>query len=776
MLSVVCKPMVRFINCFSYSLKFGMLSLLFLAVLATPIWVLNGYVEGSNDFARKEIAGLLYINPVKEFLFSVNQYNLTQARPGSPAWSVVEKNWASVQAIEKDKGTLLSTRQSFEDLKAAYAEFVKIENANNNSDDERYTVFDNLLSKSIALISTVGTNSNLVLDPDTDGYYVMDTVVYRLPVLVQYINQLHHHGLALNHQNHVSLEDVEKTIELKTHLADTLALTKGNLDTTLGSTRDKMVGFELKPVFGQYFPTLSQYIDYTRGALRSINGEGGGAAAFQASSSKITNLSLAASQYASAFYDKGSKVMINLLRQRIHRTNEPWNFMVMVSSLVLLFIFYFMASFRLAVVQTVKDLENTSRCLANGDLTQRVKVETRDELSFVGHAFNQMAEAFSRLIGEVKDNAFQVTSASESLSATSTQMKQEAMTMTQLSETASQLSETVDDSVKTVAAAVEQSSANISEVSKASSHVEHNIKIVRTSAEDVSGRMQSIASAAEDMSTSVTTVASAMEEMSASLNEVSQSAAEAAKVANVAEGTAKATSETVNALGNSAREIENVLGVIKEIASQTNLLALNATIEAASAGDAGKGFAVVANEVKELAKRSAEATEDIRSRIDNMQSNTHAAVSAIEQILLIISEINHINSTIASAVEEQTATVNEITRSVAGAARSAGEVTKNVQEVAETTATVALKINEANQGVSLIATNIAELAQGTNEISKGAGTAATGTAQMAEKVEQVTHTSVSTEKGAINVQATAQDLSELAGRLREVVERFKVAV
>jgi methyl-accepting chemotaxis protein len=775
MLSLICKPMVKILNCFSYNVKFGVLSLLFLAVLINPVHVLNDYVEGSNNFARKEIAGLQYISPVKALLFSVNHYSLTHGTPSSSAWADIERNWAALERVERDKGRLLASKGAFSDLKTAYSNFVSAE-ASPKTDEQRYAALDNLMSKAIALIGTVGTNSNLVLDPDADAYHVMDTIVYRLPVLVQYINQLHHHSLALNRQSHVSLEDVEKAIELKTHSADTLALTQRNLDATLGSTRDKMVGFELKPVFGQYFPTLSQFIDYSRSALRSIGGEGGSATVFRASSSKMTHLSLAASQYASAFYDKGSQVMLRLLQQRIHRTNEPWNFMVIVSSLVSLFIFYCMTSFRLSVVQTVKELENVSRNLANGDLTQRVKVETRDELSYVGHAFNQMAEAFSTLIGEVKDNAFQVTSASESLSATSTQMKQEAMSMTQLSETASHLSETVDDSVKTVAAAVEQSSANISEVSKASSNVEHNIQIVKNSAEDVSTRMQSIADAAEDMSTSVTTVASAMQEMSASLNEVSQSAADAAKVANVAEGTAKATSETVNALGNSAREIENVLGVIKEIASQTNLLALNATIEAASAGEAGKGFAVVANEVKELAKRSAEATEDIRSRIENMQSNTHAAVSAIEQILLIISEINHINSTIASAVEEQTATVSEITRSVAGAAKSAGEVTKNVQEVAETTATVALKINEANQGVSLIATNIAELAQGTNEIAKGAGSAATGTAQMAEKVEQVTHTSVSTEKGASNVQATAQDLSELAGRLRVVVDRFKVAV
>ena len=145
---------------------------------------------------------------------------------------------------------------------------------------------------------------------------------------------------------------------------------------------------------------------------------------------------------------------------------------------------------------------------------------------------------------------------------------------------------------------------------------------------------------------------------------------------------AHSTNETVKKLGESSQEIGNVIKVITSIAQQTNLLALNATIEAARAGEAGKGFAVVANEVKELAKQTAKATEDIGQKIDAIQGDTKGAVKAIEEIGTIINQINDISNSIASAVEEQTVTTNEIGRSVTEAAKGVDDIAKNIGGVA----------------------------------------------------------------------------------------------
>ena len=171
--------------------------------------------------------------------------------------------------------------------------------------------------------------------------------------------------------------------------------------------------------------------------------------------------------------------------------------------------------------------------------------------------------------------------------------------------------------------------------------------------------------------------------MTASIQEIARNSHEAASIATAAVEVADTANTTVARLGDSSAEIGNVIKLITSIAEQTNLLALNATIEAARAGEAGKGFAVVATEVKELAKETAKATEDISSRIDAIQSDVRAAVDAIAEIGTIIRQVNELQVTIAGAVEEQSATTSEIGHNVQAAANGSGEIAKSVSGVAE---------------------------------------------------------------------------------------------
>ena len=205
---------------------------------------------------------------------------------------------------------------------------------------------------------------------------------------------------------------------------------------------------------------------------------------------------------------------------------------------------------------------------------------------------------------------------------------------------------------------------------------------VARSSDEASGQASLVSRTSEQVSANVTIVAASSEEMLASIREISKSATESSRIARSAVSMADETNRTISKLGISSVEIGKVIKVITSIAQQTNLLALNATIEAARAGEAGKGFAVVANEVKELAKETARATEEISLKIEAIQNDTKAAVKAIGEVSSIINEVNDISSTIASAVEEQTATTNEIGRNVSDAAVGTTEIARNIGKVA----------------------------------------------------------------------------------------------
>ena len=229
------------------------------------------------------------------------------------------------------------------------------------------------------------------------------------------------------------------------------------------------------------------------------------------------------------------------------------------------------------------------------------------------------------------------------------------------------------------------------------------------SAQQTAAQANAVSAGSEQVSRNVQTVATGAEEMSASIKEIAKNTADASHVAVAAVRTAEQTNSTIEKLGQSSAEIGEVIKVITSIAQQTNLLALNATIEAARAGEAGKGFAVVANEVKELAKETAKATDDIGRKIEAIQTDTKAAVAAIHEIGGVITKVNDISNTIASAVEEQSATTNEIGRNLGEAAKGSQDIVQNISGVAEAAATTTAGASETQKAAQSLEQMSAQL-------------------------------------------------------------------
>jgi methyl-accepting chemotaxis protein len=417
--------------------------------------------------------------------------------------------------------------------------------------------------------------------------------------------------------------------------------------------------------------------------------------------------------------------------------SEATTLLLLAVGAVILVVFLLSRAVASSILGTVQRTAQVLDSVARGDFRERLPQDATDELGQMARSVNQMVESIRAVLAEevvdwqvVAEN--QKKALREKEAAILLQQKAQQLLKTvsaaaagdltqdvsvrgsdaigQVGEGLQHLLEAFRNSIQSFASASNHLSASSGQMSLLSADMS-------AIAEETAAQSTTVGAAAEEVSKNLQTVATGAEEMSASINVIAGNAVEAAKVASDAVEIAGATNETILKLGNSSAEIGQVIKLITSIAQQTNLLALNATIEAARAGESGKGFAVVANEVKELAKATTEAADDISRKIEAIQKDAKGAVDAIGQITVVITQVNDIANMIASSVEEQTATTNEITHNVTEAAKGSAEIARNIAGVA---------------------------------------TAAEATA-----------------KGASESQSSAFELSEMAGGLKQLVGRFQ---
>ena len=412
--------------------------------------------------------------------------------------------------------------------------------------------------------------------------------------------------------------------------------------------------------------------------------------------------------------------------------------------------------------------------VAKGDLTVEIDVDQKDEIGILAQALKDMVTSLREIMRELADTTNNLSGSSEELSSVSTQMASSAEEMDAQSDTVAAATEQVSASVSTVASAAEESSSSVSNIATMTEEMSSTFANVAESAKQTAGNVQQMATDSDSISTGISSVAAAIEEMTASLNEVAKNTHQASRVSQSANQATDEITEKMDGLVNASKQIGKVVGVIKDIADQTNMLALNATIEAAGAGEAGKGFAVVAGEVKELAKQSADATDEISGQIEQIQTSTNVVVDAISGISKVISEIAGINETIASSVEEQTATAAEIAQSIAENASTVKEVADNAGSSAKLVNEIARSTDETSTVASDVARHVDELSGGIKEVAQSSVEAARGVSDISQNIQGISTASKETAIGAGQTNESSTELAKMAASLSELVKRFKV--
>ncbi len=653
-----------------YAQKFALISGIIFLLVGIVLYSFISNINPQIEFNAKENLGVEYIKPVKDVLADFQRFRYAESNGSADAASIkdsIQKEIKQVDEVDSRLHTALLVDKKWDDIKAKW----------NSLKDSKYN-FDEttaLINDTIAFISHLTDKSNLTLDPELDTYYLMDGFGFKLPDNLERISLAKFEGLKLLNR---STTNSTEAIKIMTLIENNNNLLNGAINVVYG-TRDS-----LKPVLDKDF---NEAFNANNDLIKLMNTIAAGGSVSNADYIDATNRAFEGNK---KLYDIYTTTLHELINNRVKKYADQVPVTVFWSIFGLLAIFYIFAGFYFSVTQIIYSVQKSSAKVAEGDLTVKIEVDTKDEMLDLAGTLNHIFNSLRTVVGQVGVSIENVTCGTKEMNMA---VEQTAEGTQQVAKSVSQLATGAQDQVVNVSGSLD----HIHKISKVVQEISENshktVELSKATEQNaVEGRKQAEVAVGK-------------------INQIKQTASEVAI--------------SINDLGKLSVDIEQIVDLIKGIAGQTNLLALNAAIEAARAGEHGKGFAVVADEVKKLAEQSAKATDEITNMIKQIQTKTKNAVISMNEAVhevgegvVIVEKTGITLDEILQAAELTGVQVEEISTKVSGLATNSDNVVRmmeNITSIAEGSSALAEEISaiteEQTAAIEEISANSNELAR-----------------------------------------------------------------
>jgi methyl-accepting chemotaxis protein len=629
----------RLLDSLTYPRKFALLGAVVVIALLALVYPYYSGVQEAVDFARKERLGVTYIKAIRAVTDQMQQHRgLAGAVLGGDVslkdklmerQRGVDQAVAALDAVDADMGVRLEMQERWRELKQKWQtlrgqvmDLSRLESLKRHTD---------LIEALLVLMADAADSSNLTLDPDIDTYYLMDTMVKKIPESIENIGKLRATGTGILARRQISEEEKQAMIAYEAVSRSLNAGVKHNLGKAVQQTN----------LVGQHLGKLEEAFSQSVGTVQALVKNEVVTARFSIAPEAYFERATESTRAGYGLFDAVANELDGLLVVRVSGMHHRLLLTIGIASFSLLALGYLFASLYRTVVRTTTELSKGAKRLAEGDLTTRLTTRSRDELGAVASSFNEMSDNLRQLIQQVTEATTQVASASGELTAASGQVAVK--------------SKAQSEAASSMAAAVEQMTVSIGQVADNGHEAE---------------RISKESGALSRQSTVV--IQQSVEQMRSIADSVKESAA------------------VIAALSAQSEQISTIIRTIKDIADQTNLLALNAAIEAARAGDQGRGFAVVADEVRKLSERTTASAQSVTETIAKIQANTQNAVASMEQGVAKVdagvalgNEAGLAISRVQEGSERVLTVVNDIAAALSEQGAASTDIARNVEKIAQ---------------------------------------------------------------------------------------------